>query len=459
MDSNGLTGLVAALRAGGTTSVAVTERILEGAREHADRCAYVALDAERARQAARQADTASAAERERPLHGVPVAVKDNIHVAGLPNTAGTPALAEFVPATDATVVRRLRAAGAFVLGKTAMHELAFGITSAFSAHPPVRNAVDARYVAGGSSGGSAVAVACGAPAALGTDTGGSVRIPAALNGVCGLRPSTGRYPGDGVTPLSTSRDTVGPMAGSVADLALLDGVLAAEDRPVVPAKRPRLGVPRDYFTEPLAPETAAAFASALDRLREQGVTVLDVPAPGFDGAEAEVGLPIVNHEARHALTAYLAEHLPGLSFAELAARIAATDVRALFESAVLADSPGAVAPADYQAALTQGRDRLRAAYRELFHAHQLDALIFPTTPCRAVPVEQAGGPVELDGRPAPEFPTFIRNTGPGSITGLPGLTVPLPATGGLPVGLALDGWLGEDRALLGVGLTVQRLLG
>ncbi|GAB3495362.1 amidase family protein [Amycolatopsis cihanbeyliensis] len=459
MDSNGLTGLVAALRAGGITSTELTDRILESAREHADLSAYVTLDAERARRAAELADTAPVAERDRPLHGIPVAVKDNIHVAGLPNTAGTPALAEFVPEADAPVVRRLREAGAFVLGKTAMHELAFGITSAFSARPPVRNAVDPRYVAGGSSGGSAVAVACGVPAALGTDTGGSVRIPAALNGVCGLRPSTGRYPGSGVTPLSTSRDTVGPMAGSVAELALLDGVLAADDRPVRAARRPRLGVPRDHFTEPLGPETAVAFAAALDRLREQGVTVLDVPASGFAGAELEIGLPIVNHEARHALAAYLAEYLPALSFAELAERIAAADVRTLFESAILEDAPSAVALADYRAALDQGRGRLRAAYRELFRAYELDALIFPTTPCCAVPVAQAGNPLDLGGEAAGEFPTFIRNTGPGSITGLPGLTIPLAAPGPLPVGLALDGRLGEDRALLGVGLTVQRLLG
>jgi mandelamide amidase len=195
------------------------------------------------------------AQGSRPLAGYSLAIKDNIEVAGMPCTCGTPALRTYVPKIDAPAIARLRCAGAGIVGKTNMHELAYGITSNNAAFGPVRNAFDPLCFAGGSSGGTAVAIAAGVVrAGLGTDTGGSSRIPAALNGIVGFRPSIGRYPMGGVARISPTRDAIGPMARDVADVALLDAVLSGDTTARLAASEVRglrIGLPEQYFQESL----------------------------------------------------------------------------------------------------------------------------------------------------------------------------------------------------------------
>ncbi len=230
-----LTQAAAELAAGKITSHALTSEALARAKANADLNAFVTLDEEGALKAAVAFDTQGAGAGSRPLGGVPIVIKDNIEVAGLPCTAGTPGLKAFIPSADAPVVAKLRAAGAVIIGKTNMHELAFGISgynTAFKtgAEYGVRNAYDRALIAGGSSSGTGAAIGARIVAGgLGTDTGGSVRVPGALNGCASLRPTVGRYPQAGIAPISHTRDTAGPMAATMADVALLDRVIAGGD--------------------------------------------------------------------------------------------------------------------------------------------------------------------------------------------------------------------------------------
>src|SRR5580692_7819161 len=252
--------------AGKYTSVALVTAALTRAKARPELNAFIMLDEAGALEAARACDAAHArGEPCKPLGGVPIAIKDNIEVAGLPATAGTPALKGYIPAEDAPVVAKLRAAGAIIIGKTNMHELAFGVsgyTTAFKtgAEFGVRNAYDTAKIAGGSSSGNGAAVGARiVPAAIGTDTGGSVRIPCALNGCASLRPTVGRYPQEGIAPISHTRDTAGPMATTMADVALLDRIIAGGGAiEGADLKGARIGVEKSMLAN-LDGDTDAAF--------------------------------------------------------------------------------------------------------------------------------------------------------------------------------------------------------
>jgi mandelamide amidase len=452
----------ARIRAGTLKSEDLVRALIDVIERKRDLNAFITFDRDRALASARKADALAARKSfAGALHGVPIVVKDNIHVAGVPSSAGTPALKAFVPTRNAPVAEKLIRAGAIVLGKTNMHELAFGITSNNAAFGPARNAYDPSRIAGGSSGGTGNAIAARmAAAGLGSDTGGSVRIPAALNGISGLRPSLGRYSQEGITPIAHTRDTAGPMAREVADLVLLDTIITGARDKVAPAslRGLRVGVPRAVFWKNLDPETERLATAALDRLRGAGAEVVEVDMPGLAELNGKVSFPVALYEANVDLTRYLKRYRIPLDIKGLAERIASPDVKGLFASAIVPGAKDAIPEKVYRDALAT-RPALQRLYAETFKTHGIAALVFPTTPLPAAPVGD-DQTTKLNGADVPTFFTFIQNTDPGSNAGIPGLTVPIGRTAaGLPVGLELDGPAGSDRRLLGIGLALEALFG
>lgn len=450
------------------TSTKLVAGSLARAKERAELNAFITLDEAGALRAAREIDARRAAGQPcRPLEGVPIVVKDNIHAAGLPSTAGTPGLAGFVPAADAPVLRALRDAGAVVLGKTHMHELAFGISgynTAFIApgrEPGVRNAYDTSKMAGGSSAGNGAALGARiATAALGTDTGGSVRIPCALNGCASLRPTVGRYAQDGIAPISHTRDTAGPMAQSAADVELLDRVITgAAPLAAADLRGVRLGIAA-HFVANLDADTRTAFDAAIARLRAAGVTIVDVTMPDLATLNGAVSFPVALYEAYDDMVAYLGRHRPALTIEQLAQQIASPDVKGTYDALVIPrklpapDGTLVDAAPIYQDAMQTHRPALQRLYADTFAANAIDALVFPTVPRVALDAN-------ADASSLANFLLFIQNTDPGSNAGIPGLQLPiaLGATSRLPIGIELDGPAGGDRRLLAIGLAVEALLG
>ncbi|MCA1496142.1 indoleacetamide hydrolase [Bradyrhizobium sp. NBAIM14] len=459
-----LTEAAAGLAAGTFTSTALTREALARAKANAELNVFVTLDEAGALKAAAAFDAAG--DKTKPLGGVPIVIKDNIEVAGLPCSAGTPALKDYIPKADAPVVTKLRDAGAVIIGKTSMHELAFGISgynTAFKtgAEYGVRNAYDRTLIAGGSSSGTGAAIGARIVAGgLGTDTGGSVRVPAALNGCASLRPTVGRYPQDGIAPISHTRDTAGPMAATMADVALLDRVIAGGDA-LAPADltQVRVGLARSMLAN-LDADTEAAFQEAVAKMKVQGVTVVEIEMPQLAELDAQVSFPVALYEAYDDLVAYLRHTGTGLSIAALAEQIASADVKGTYDGLViprkLPGPDGTLVDAKpiYDAAIEIARPALQALYARSFADNRLDAIAFPTTPRVAIPSNPESSSLE-------NFGLFIQNTDPGSNAGIPGIQIPiaLGASSRLPIGLELDGPAGSDPRLLAIGMALEAAFG
>lgn len=448
------TTLTKNLQKAGGAEAAALESILK-AYEYEVLNAFIYLDELNALALAAEADARIKKNAQLgPLDGVLLVVKDNIHVAGMPNSAGTPALMDFCPKEDASVIKRLRNAGAIILGKTNMHELAFGISSYncafYKDHIGVRNVYDYDRMAGGSSGGTAAAIGAGIVyGGLGTDTGGSARIPSALNGVVGFRATVGRYPMDGVTPISHTRDTVGPIAVDVKSVALLDSVMADTEMVKKPAKTKglRLGVSDDFLAN-MEPDIEFLWNQAIAAFEKAGVVIVEVDTSEIFRLNNLIGFPVALYEGGVDMRAYLEEYNVGLSIEELAEQIASPDVKATYDGLVV---PG-VMEEPYWEAIEVHRPLLIQEYGRIFADNQLDALVFPTTPA----VAKLANP---ESSSLANFLLFIQNTDPGSNAGMPGLTMPMGLTSeGLAAGIEIDGLADDDERILSIGLALEKIL-
>jgi indoleacetamide hydrolase len=396
------------------------------------------------------------------LAGLPILVKDNIDTVGLPTSAGTALLKQYLPRGNAPVVEQLLQQGAVVMGKTNMHELGMGMTSSNPIFGSVRNPYSPDLNPGGSSGGSAAAIAARiAPAALGTDTAGSVRVPAALCGIVGFRPSVypwKSYSQQGVVPGALALDTIGPMGRCVADVAMLHAAIVGE-RParIRPLAKTRIGVPRLAYWDDLDPEVERVALAALARLRDHGSVLVEVDLGRVKDAASDIFRTLVMG-AFTDIENFLRIHVPSISLRELTVQIASRDVRAALEGKW---RPSAADVLNAQAA---ARDEVCFAYRKIFRQNGIQALAFPTVVLPPQPIRDAGDDpddtIELNGRIVSKFATMSRNTVPASGLGAPALSLPVGLTrNGLPVALELDGLPGNDSALLALGRVVEATIG
>ena len=449
--------------------------------------AMIYLNEDKAMAAARQVDAdRTAGKKLGALAGLPIVIKDNINTKDMKTTGGTPSLRHFQPSKNAPSVQKLIDAGAIILGKSNLHEWAFGITStnftlgkdqSGGAARPCKNPYDSTRIPGGSSGGTAAAIAARfAPAGLGTDTGGSTRVPASFCGVAGFRPSVGdgegkgrRYPDtvNDALPISTTRDTVGPMARTVADLALLDAVIAGGDVPVAKSlKGLKIGIPASFWVG-LDDSVKTVADAAKKKLAAAGVVFVDADLAGIMSLNGEMSFPIALHEPVHAIPAYLAaNNAPVKTVKEVADQIASPDVAGAFGAIQGPFSEAAFHDA-YLGIMATKRPALQQLYKDYFAAQGVEAVMFPTTLLAAPKMDAAkgsdklsytvGGVAQID---KDTFGTCIRNTDPCTNAGIPSLSIPAGLTaGGLPVGMQIDGPLGSDANLLAIGMGIEAVWG
>jgi aspartyl-tRNA(Asn)/glutamyl-tRNA(Gln) amidotransferase subunit A len=418
--------------------------------------AYITVTADLALTQAKKAERellspGRKAHRDRgPLHGIPISLKDNIYTEGIRTTAGSKILKDFIPLHDARVVTQLKESGAVILGKTNLHEFAYGVTSNNPHFGPVRNPWDLSRIPGGSSGGSAAAVAAGlCYGSIGTDTGGSIRIPAALCGIVGLKPTWGRVSVEGVIPLSPRLDCVGPLARTTPDAALLldplfvrgkgEPSLQSALRSSSQARRFRLGLPKDFFMKIVSPEVEHAFEEALRVFRKLGANLKQVSIPLLYETE-DAGNQIAWAEATH-------YHQQTGWFPARAADYG-EDVRTRIEL-------GVKVPATAYLQALQLRESFIGGFHAAMADANLDALVVPTTPIAAPAIEEET--TSVSGTNHPTRALLLRSNRPANLGGLPAISIPCDFTPeGLPVGLQLIGAVAGEPLLLRIAHTLER---
>ena len=422
--------------------------------------AYITVTSEIALAQAKKAEAELFAPRGRkghldrgPLHGIPISLKDNIYTKGIRTTAGSKILENLIPQNDAVAWAKLREAGAILVGKTNLHEFAYGVTTNNPHYGPTRNPWDLNRISGGSSGGSAAAVAAGlCYGSIGTDTGGSIRIPSSLCGVVGVKPGIGRVSLEGVVPLSPRLDFVGPLARNVADAALLldpifspgkrdPSLLSTRKSTLQSSKRLKLAIPKEFFFDVVGEDIGIAFGNVVGGLEKQGATMKEVSIPLLHETE-EAGNHIAWPEATH-------YHQHQGWFPARSAEYG-EDVRSRLE---MGTNVSAIA---YLQAL-ETRDKFIEQFHAALANANLDALIVPTTPIAAPLIGEESTRIGKANHVTRAL--LLRLNRPANLAGIPAISIPCAFTsGGLPVGLQLIGAVGSEPLLLRIAQVAQALM-
>ena len=420
--------------------------------------AYITVTHELARRQAKKAEAELGVRRKRKtrtdrglLHGIPISLKDNICTEGIRTTAGSKILGDYFPERDAPVVTRLKQAGAVLLGKTNMHEFAYGVTTNNPHFGPARNPWDTARIPGGSSGGSAAAVGAGLCfGSVGTDTGGSIRIPAALCGIVGLKPGLGRVDVAGVIPLSVTHDCVGPVARTAADAGILFRAIAdggndkgegVRQRGSAARKlsRLRLGIPREFFFEVMSGEVQKSFDAAVRSLRGLGAKIKEISIPLLAQTE-KAGNRIAWAEASH-------YHQQSGWFPGRGAEYS-EDVRSRLETGMK------VTAVEYLEAMDQRRSFI-SQLRGVMEKEAIDALMVPTVPIAAPLIGEETTHVGNDDHATRAL--LLRLNRPANLAGVPAISVPCGFTAaGLPIGVQFIGAEHNERVLLEIADIYQR---
>jgi len=399
------------------------------------------------------------------LHGLPIAVKDNLDTKDIKTTGGSKILATWRPPRDAYVVKKLKEAGAIILGKTNMHEFAFGITTNNPHYGPTRNPYDFSRIPGGSSGGSGAATAAALCAgAIGTDTGGSVRIPAALCGVVGVKPTLGRVGRGGMMYLSFTRDVIGPITRTVIDSAMiLEAIAGMDPRDPESSSNPvphyisylkdglkgkRFGVPKKYFFEDIHPDSQNVMDDAIREIKSMGADIKEVEVKHMDIA-TPTGFNIVLAECIYLMEDYFKTFDPQATIEKYQDQLG-SDVKGPLGGSKAKPVPGYV----YAKSVREDRNKMISGFEEAMTG--LDALLLPTTP---LPASKIGEDLETEllGKKVNTFLTFIKNCDPISVVGYPAITVPAGYSNtGLPIGLQIVAHPWEEGKLVSMAYAFEQ---
>ena len=461
--SLGLMTAARAIRTGELTSEAYAGALLQRARTLADLNSFITIDEDSVLTAARNADKARSAGAVAPLLGVPLGVKDSYLTAGLPTSLGLDSLAHFIPSEDADAVRAIKDAGGLVFGKNNLVEMSYGLTGHNERYGQVKNPHARDRVTGGSSSGCAASVAAGiVPASLGGDTVGSIRVPASFCGVVGFKPTTGRWPRNGVAPISHTLDTTGAFARSVEDCILVDQVMTGEQAAELfggehDLKGARLAFAPRQFLDLVDPEVEARFREVVRRLQDAGAEVVEVDlGDDFNALIQTATWGIFAHETMGAITEFLRRHDIPSTFEAIYEGLK-PQLHQAWGHIVLPGGAGASSVEAYQTALNVSRPEIQRRLNKAFVTQGAQAILQPTTPCTAPLIEEQTT-VRIAGQEV-SYLALANHTVSASSVGLPGISLPVGLSrAGLPIGLELDPPLGSDRVLLYLARRIESVL-